>query len=303
MSALWLLRSRCVSSVLLRRRSVPFVPVGAIMPSYACCSSPRRAASTPAACVLHDSSGPAAVQVLDWTNQPDFPLDLAWTEPLAHQSRERGSGEIDVIMGPMFAGKTTALLQRVAVADAAGQTVAVVKSSKDARYAQHWVVTHHGRCVRCFTALTLHEFKLKLGSAYGKFHVIAIDEAQFFPDLVDFCSHAADEDGKHVIIAGLTGDFQRRPFGGVLDLVPLADTVTKLTSQCFYCERDAHFSLRVTAEEQQEVVGGLDKYRAVCRRCYVSPDARKQFAAMQSDGSRGAAAAALVDTTGCPPET
>jgi hypothetical protein len=36
--------------------------------------------------------------------------------------------------------------------------------------------------------------------------VIAIDEAQFFPDLVEFCQEAVDNDGKHVIVAGLSGE-------------------------------------------------------------------------------------------------
>lgn len=35
--------------------------------------------------------------------------------------------------------------------------------------------------------------------------MIAIDEAQFFPDLVEFCQEAVDNDGKHVIVAGLSG--------------------------------------------------------------------------------------------------
>ena len=45
--------------------------------------------------------------------------------------------------------------------------------------------------------------------------MIAIDEAQFFPDLLDFCTSAADEDSKRVIVAGLDGDFQREKFGQV----------------------------------------------------------------------------------------
>ena len=42
--------------------------------------------------------------------------------------------------------------------------------------------------------------------------VIAIDEAQFFPDLVTFCQMAVDRDCKTVYVAGLDGDFRRKPF-------------------------------------------------------------------------------------------
>lgn len=45
--------------------------------------------------------------------------------------------------------------------------------------------------------------------------VIIIDEAQFFPDLHEFCCTAADEDAKTVIVAGLSGDFRRQKFGQV----------------------------------------------------------------------------------------
>ena len=44
---------------------------------------------------------------------------------------------------------------------------------------------------------------------------IAIDEAQFFPDLLQFCLEAAEQDNKLVMVAGLDGDFRRRRFGQV----------------------------------------------------------------------------------------
>jgi hypothetical protein len=81
-----------------------------------------------------------------------------------------------------------------------------VKSSKDARYSSHWVVSHDGRCMRCYTADSLAQFKLALGPAWAKLQVLAIDEAQFFPDLLEFCQAAVDRDGKHVIVAGLAGE-------------------------------------------------------------------------------------------------
>lgn len=52
--------------------------------------------------------------------------------------------------------------------------------------------------------------------------------------------------------------------------MPLADHVHKLASgACAYCERTSVFSLRITADERQEVVGGSDMYQPVCRRHYV----------------------------------
>ena len=52
-------------------------------------------------------------------------------------------------------------------------------------------------------------------------------------------------------------------------MLPLADSVTKLAARCAYCDAPALFSLRIAADERQEVVGGADKYAPVCRRHYA----------------------------------
>lgn len=180
------------------------------------------------------------------------------------------SGEIHVILGPMFAGKSTALLRRIQFEAAKGRMVAMIKSDKDTRYAVDSVVTHDGARMKCLPLNELSTFRTKLGAdAYDKLDVIGIDEAQFFEDLYDFCCNAADHDGKTVIVAGLDGDYLRRRFGSVLDIVPLADTVTKLTARCELCGRPAHFTLRKTEQTETELIGGADVYMPVCRQHYV----------------------------------
>lgn len=102
--------------------------------------------------------------------------------------------------------------------------------------------------------------------------VIAIDEGQFFADLHEFCTHAADTHKQIVIVAGLSGDFRRRPFGQINDLLSHADTVTNLTARCTFCSphSPATFTFRVIADERTAVVGGADKYVPVCRKHYNS---------------------------------
>ncbi|XWS75853.1 hypothetical protein CRYUN_Cryun01aG0127700 [Craigia yunnanensis] len=81
-------------------------------------------------------------------------------------------------------------------------------------------------------------FPQKLGEdAYEKLDVIGIDEVQFLEDLYDFCCRAADHVSKTVIVSGLDGDYLRRSFESVLDIIPLVDTVTKLTARCEVCGR------------------------------------------------------------------
>ncbi|RCV44168.1 hypothetical protein SETIT_9G352500v2 [Setaria italica] len=207
-------------------------------------------------------------------------LGAARTVSAAAQSRLGGgaamdvraaqSGEIHVIVGPMFAGKTTALLRRVQAEAGSGRTVVLIKSDKDNRYGLDSVVTHDGTKMACWALSELSSFHDKLGmEAYDKVDVIGIDEAQFFDDLYDFCCKAADRDGKIVVVAGLDGDYKRKKFGSVLDVVPLADSVTKLTARCELCGRRAFFTLRKTQETKTELIGGADVYMPVCRHHYL----------------------------------
>ncbi|KAK6155302.1 hypothetical protein DH2020_009550 [Rehmannia glutinosa] len=158
----------------------------------------------------------------------------------------RRPGEVHVIVGPMFAGKTTALLRRVMAEADTGRTVAMIKSSKDNRYAADAVVTHDGSKFPCWALPDLLSFKNKFGAdAYHKLDVIGIDEAQFFGDLYDFCCEAADLDGKTVVVAGLD-------------------------ARCELCGKRAFFTLRKTNEMQTELIGGADVYMPVCRQHYTN---------------------------------
>jgi thymidine kinase len=82
--------------------------------------------------------------------------------------------------------------------------------------------------------------------------VILINEGQFFTDLydivVDMLIHK-----KKIYICGLDGDFERKKFGSILDLIPLCDKIQKLTSLCSLCKdgTSAIFSMRLTNEKQQ----------------------------------------------------
>ncbi|CAH8355050.1 unnamed protein product [Eruca vesicaria subsp. sativa] len=183
------------------------------------------------------------------------------------------SGEIHVVVGPMFSGKTTTLLRRILSERESGKHVAVIKSDKDDRYSTESIVTHDGEKFPCWSLPDLTSFKGRFGyDAYrNRLEVIGIDEAQFFgdEDLYEFCRVAADEEGKTVIVAGLDGDFMRRRFGSVLDLVPVADTVTKLASRCGVCGGKGLFTLRKSGERVRELIGGAEVYMPVCRRHYV----------------------------------
>ncbi|XP_075480980.1 thymidine kinase-like isoform X2 [Primulina tabacum] len=158
-----------------------------------------------------------------------------------------------------------------------GKNVAIIKSNTDTRYELDSIVTHDGEKLPCLPLAVLSSLREKLGAeAYEKLEVIGIDEAQFFEDLYDFCSKAADHDGKTVIVAGLDGDYLRRSFGQVLDIIPIADSVTKLTARCEVCGNRAVFTLRKTDETKTKLIAGAEVYMPVCRNHYVSGQVAKE---------------------------
>jgi thymidine kinase len=174
----------------------------------------------------------------------------------------------------MFAGKTTALIQRCREAQAAGRKVLVLKSAKDAtRYASHALATHDGATLPCHITHSLLHVHLDLGALFAEASMVAIDEGQFFPDLLEFVHLAADKLHKTVVIAALDGDFKRQRFGQVLDVLPMADVVHKLHARCYApgCTHPAVFSMRTSADASQELVGGRDLYVAACRHHYLQP--------------------------------
>ncbi|KAE9586505.1 hypothetical protein Lal_00044697 [Lupinus albus] len=212
-------------------------------------------------------------------------------------SLKHSIGEVHVIVGPMFAGKTTALLRRIKSEVDNGRNVAMLKSSKDTRYAIDSVVSHDGIKFPCWALPDLMLFKQKFGlEAYQKLDVIGIDEAQFFEDLYDFCCNAADIDGKTVIVAGLDGDYLRRSFGSVLHIVPLADTVTKLTARCEVCGKRAFFTLRKTEQKETELIGGADVYMPVCRNHYVKSQVMTEAAKSVLESHKVNKDSVLVET-------
>ena len=181
-------------------------------------------------------------------------------------------GQLHLIMGPMFAGKTTALLQKVKEAEAVRSRVAIVTNALDTRYGTNVCATHTGVSRPAVAVSLLMTLLSKETSPIDMscIDAIAIDESQFFPDLKEFCVQAVEEQGKTVFAAGLNGDFKRDFFGDIVNLVPFADSVHFLRARCSFCEHPASFTLRLVSNDSQQLVGGTEAYQPVCRQHYRS---------------------------------
>ena len=75
-----------------------------------------------------------------------------------------------------------------------------------------------------------------VSAVVNDYDVVAVDEGQFFQDIVSFSENLANK-GKIVMIAALDGTFQKKPFGNILGLIPIAESVKKLSAVCVYCTK------------------------------------------------------------------
>lgn len=186
-------------------------------------------------------------------------------------------GYLEIILGPMFSGKTSRLVEIYKQCVLCNINVAVINHSIDTRYDNgednNLMSTHDLIKIPCIKANKLMDIFSEYVSLNDKVkvsqsNVILINEGQFFNDLVEFVQIMLEQN-KQIYVCGLDGDLKRKKFGQILDLIPLCDKVTKLTSLCNICKNgtSAIFSKRISKEEEQILVGS-DNYIPVCRVCY-----------------------------------
>lgn len=174
-------------------------------------------------------------------------------------------GRIEVVCGSMFSGKTEELLRRLRRANFAKQKVEIFKPAIDVRYSQEEVVSHDKNSIP--STPVEHSSNILLLSS--DVEVVGIDEAQFFDmGLVDVCQELADQ-GIRVIVAGLDMDFKRNPFGPMPNLCAVADDVTKVHAICVDCGSLANQTFRLVDNDKQVVLGESEKYKPLCRKCYL----------------------------------
>jgi thymidine kinase len=153
----------------------------------------------------------------------------------------------------MFSGKTTALIKN----KVEGVHMILDYDTSDATtYSISILYSHDNDMVHCIKTKTLD---IDISTA----DIISINEAQFFPDIVPFVQEALRQK-KQVYVYGLDGDFQQKPFGDILSLIPFADSYTKLYARCI-CGKKAAFSKRTSTNITQ--YAPHDTYRPSCRDC------------------------------------
>lgn len=174
-------------------------------------------------------------------------------------------GWIEVVVGPMFSGKSEELIRRLRRAEIARQRVQIFKPAIDERYAANEIISHSGLGIPSDTVTRAGEIMDKV---QPRTEVIGIDEAQFLGDeVVEVCTKLANL-GKRVIVTGLDTDFRGRPFEPMPRLLAVAEEITKLLAICVRCGNPAVHTQRLVESEELVVVGASGMYEARCRRCF-----------------------------------
>ena len=167
-----------------------------------------------------------------------------------------------VICGPMFAGKTTELQRRIALAQAAGERVLVVKPARDTRYGDHEIVTHTGVRVAARSVGTLDEI------ADERADLVAIDEIHFFASAAAEPIERLRARGVAVIVAGCDIDHFGEIFTPFDELIPSATEVVRISGICHRCGAPSTHSERLVATTERIIVGGATEFIATCAACF-----------------------------------
>jgi len=259
--------------------------------------------------------------------------------------------ELRIVIGAMFSGKSTRLLEDVRSAYLMGRTPLVVNHSLDTRRGSDVVTSHRGDSIPCiqtndlFTLTNLldssnspdsiscnvdvsgttiqytwkscddkcvilvsceetrrtwsfsgdtpiqaiseaagvvdvsrdgllqllSEERLMVQEQTMTYDCVFIDEGQFFGEqLVEFAHTCVDVILCNLNVYGLDGDYERNKFGNILDLVPMCDSIEKISSQCGICKQAVGLFSKRLVNDRGQVLVGCTEYINCCRKCYLS---------------------------------
>lgn len=184
------------------------------------------------------------------------------------------NGKIKFYSGPMFGGKSNALMNDYIRHSLAHKKCLLIKYSKDNRYEGH--ITHDSnysvsKDKKIYRDIILNDFTcsylMEADEIIIDYDIIFIDEIQFFKDNYIFCEKWANL-GKEIVLAGLMSTFERKLFVGMEKLIPLIENININPAVCIDNGNDAYFTQRTTCDKEETIIGNDNIYKAVDRRTY-----------------------------------
>ena len=165
-------------------------------------------------------------------------------------------GQLDIIVGTMFSGKTTYILSKIAKMAELNYSILYINIEFDNR-SETIFSTHnpffdnHVDFVKKESIkknVQMIKSKTLLNLDVSSNDVIIIDESHFFDDLVEFVNKCLDAN-KYVIVAGLIGDFKGNKFGKTLDLIPICSNIERLHAYCSECAKDKKCTIAIYSKK------------------------------------------------------
>jgi len=183
-------------------------------------------------------------------------------------------GKLEVIAGPMFAGKSSELLKRLLFIEHGGHKVLVLKPVVDNRFGTgDEIVTHNKLRHPAVSVIDLELVKDNYTIRPYNFHTVFIDEVQFFDtnETIWFVEEGL-RSGVNFVVAGLDQDSRGVPFETTSRMLALADEVLKIKAFCTICGLDAGKTqrLRETSQDERVRVGGAETYEPRCHEHWES---------------------------------
>ena len=180
-------------------------------------------------------------------------------------------GWIEIVTGPMFAGKSEELIRRIKRLEYAKKKVLVFRPRIDNRYSLDEVVSHSNNRRK---SIVIDAAKDILPFINEDTYAVVIDEIQFLDhELIPLSEHLANI-GIRVILGGLDSDFRGEPFAVTSEMMARAEFVTKLTAICVRCGSPATKTQRIVNGKPAHyldpivVVGAAEAYEPRCRHCH-----------------------------------
>jgi thymidine kinase len=181
------------------------------------------------------------------------------------------TGWIEIVCGPMFAGKSEELIRRIKRLEYAKRKMLIFKPDIDNRYSDSDIVSHSNAKVPSIVIKASSEILKHIRSDT---EAIVVDEVQFLDHgIIDVVEVLANR-GIRVIVGGLDLDFKGEPFPITAAIMAKAEFITKLTAVCVCCGAPATRTQRLikgqiaSYDDPVVVVGAKESYEPRCRHCH-----------------------------------
>ena len=174
-------------------------------------------------------------------------------------------GNLETIVGAMFAGKTSELLKRILWAKHQNKKIIVIKPSIDNRYSKEKIITHNDLSHECYAMSNWKTVLKKFKFDKNNVDMVFLDEIQFM-DTHDTLNNVEIilNKGIDVVCAGLDQDSRGKPWETSSMLLGLSDKIVKIYGFCNVCGVEATKTYRKTEGGERTQVGAANIYEPRC---------------------------------------